>query len=135
MKKQTEVKHTPTPWILNRVPNSGIIEIVSSDVSEVAAQTNYNFDGRVKLDWQEAAEANAELIVRAVNSYDEHKKKMLDAADCIETLQKRNDALMEAAKCGLAALEHITNYTGDETDEARPEIRNLRKAIAQAEGL
>jgi ElaB/YqjD/DUF883 family membrane-anchored ribosome-binding protein len=139
MKTKTEAKpmHTPVPWHLeknNHVPNIGIYK----DITE---------SGAVHPTWEviafldddmEKAQANAEFIVRAVNS---HKQLLADNKSLMDEIGKlakekvvireSNEALLEAAK---AALEFVESRSSTTSDDWIGVWKLLVDAIKQAEG-
>jgi hypothetical protein len=113
--------HTPTPWyavtkemIDGSQRQESYIRTLDDDSAANDHICTVNWVGDGLQDVIEARQkANADFIVRAVNSH---------------------EGLLMAAKGALAALEHVTGFTGDETSVADIEINLLKRAIAQAEG-
>ena len=106
-----EVRHTPGPWKAVLVEGHRLGGRNGAARYDVLAMNPPDFVA------DRLTEANARLIVRAVNAH----------AD-----------LLAAAKCALAALEGLTSGTdatedGDETPVGAT-MRELRAAIAKAEG-
>lgn len=127
-----EVKHTPTPW---RQINGAIFDTIMWAKDQTRNTVPALFIPSPQQQSPEQNIANAAFIVKAVNAYDSHKEKMLQAANALETLQKRNDsdqkkikALLEAGKMALSDQEKsYENVLSLET------IEMLYKAIQQGE--
>lgn len=111
---KTEVKHTPTPWIVSEYPMGYGIERVE-DSKNCPVRGSVAFIDRIvgSASYPDQAKANAGFILRAVNAH---------------------EALIEAAKAG--------EYLGDKLGagiELPPamiaeKLRIIRAAIAKAEG-
>lgn len=114
-------KHTSTPWKLQQfIDHEKMNEICEIDGDNIQI-TQIKTPSHWPKESHDEARANAEFIIRAVNEYD--------------SLKRSHAELLEAAIGGLAALEHVTNYTGSKTNEANNEIKILRTAIANAETI
>ncbi len=87
-------------------------------------ETTFDLDTLALIDRIKNETAFREFVICAVNAYEEHKTKMMQAADCIETLQKRNEALLEAALKVQIHLEKLQGHIDPK----------LERAIALAEG-
>jgi cysteine sulfinate desulfinase/cysteine desulfurase-like protein len=66
MTNQTQVQHTPTPWFINGPNHIGHISVASERDGAVAEMVWHHVEGR-----RFPVEANADFIVRAVNSHDD----------------------------------------------------------------
>ncbi len=129
MKKNT-FQHTPTPWKVQKYEegNNLISEIYGDNISIAKCQSKmvWGIDG-------EEYHRNAEFIVKAVNSYEENKTKMLEAADCIETLQKRNDILLELLKDAVFIVESGSKASPVNAEYCRMLVGKISELITQAE--
>lgn len=125
METKTEAQHTPTPWVLQEFvdPTNGdtVFQIHNGEL--VISET------RVKdISPREAYEeqkANAVSIVRAVNDYEANQKLIAELKKLCNRRLEENEALLEAAKDMLAAIDHYV---------VPVDTRSYKKAIAQAEG-
>lgn len=68
----TNIKHTPTPWIL-----SGATTEIRSDKGELIATTNHHLEIRSEA----TKKANAAFIVKAVNFHEKLVKAIANALD------------------------------------------------------
>lgn len=115
MKTETEQKATPRPWEIIS-GNDNAVHIVHGP-GEIATVFKWDsFNGATPESQKEEAEANAALIVKAVNAYDADQEIIRE--------------LVEVAKHALETVEdYVVN--GDRMETAI----ELRKVIAKAAAL
>lgn len=117
-------EHTPTPW---KQLDNKIVQDNGSKYGAVTIAHIYNDHIGIRSE----ADANAALIVRAVNSYNslvEDKERLAFEAT---RLKIANDALLEAAKL---ARHKLAMWPEGSNPEFFSEVKALDKAIAQVEG-
>jgi len=128
MKTQTEVTHTPTPWTYDG-------EFLFSGKDRFNRSTQILAEIKDMDNW----EANAEFIVRAVNTYENDCVVIGKLGHEVERLAKINKVLLEAVKCAENLPElNILNYTADDVANLNHAVISVIKtcgnAIAQSEG-
>lgn len=95
--------HTPGPWVIGEL--SAPYRLIEHDGVEIVAVDE---DWGRGEDGKAVREANARLIVRAVNAYDAHRR-VVEAASVVcrllETEVRVRRSELEALREALAALE------------------------------
>lgn len=120
---KTAKEHTPTPWRINK-ENPLIIEALDGRLS--IAEVHSHSDTS-EFHTEGEAVANAEAIVRAVNSLESNESE-------IRELRKQNEALLKAAKKGFDVLREAGFVSGLIESQYDVALKSLGEAIARAEG-